>query len=116
MYSTISIHWNIKFPTASPGRSRVGPALYVFSLLAPILSYMILYCTCMYKHFTNLVRELLVNIASAVKAGSECSNRDFKTTCRYIGGGGFFHAKPHRYTGKGQELNTLLRINLTKIK
>jgi hypothetical protein len=33
MYSTIPIHWNIKSAPASPGRSRVGPALYVFSLL-----------------------------------------------------------------------------------
>ncbi len=30
---TVPIHWNIKSPPASPGRSRVGPALYVFSLL-----------------------------------------------------------------------------------
>jgi hypothetical protein len=29
----IPIHWNIKSAPASPGRSRVGPALYVFSLL-----------------------------------------------------------------------------------
>jgi hypothetical protein len=27
------IHWNIKSSPASPGRSRVGPALYIFSLL-----------------------------------------------------------------------------------
>jgi hypothetical protein len=33
MYSTIPIHWNIKSSPASPGRSRVGPVLYVFSLL-----------------------------------------------------------------------------------
>ncbi len=33
MYSTIPIHWNIKSAPASPGRSRVGPALYLFSLL-----------------------------------------------------------------------------------
>jgi hypothetical protein len=33
MYSTIPIHWNIKSAPASPGKSRVGPALYVFSLL-----------------------------------------------------------------------------------
>jgi hypothetical protein len=33
MYSTIPIHWNIKSALASPGRSRVGPALYVFRLL-----------------------------------------------------------------------------------
>jgi hypothetical protein len=33
MYSTIPIHWNIKSAPASPGRSRVGPALYVFSFL-----------------------------------------------------------------------------------
>jgi hypothetical protein len=33
MYSIIPIHWNIKSAPASPGRSRVGPALYVFSLL-----------------------------------------------------------------------------------
>jgi hypothetical protein len=33
MYSTIPIHWNIKSPPASPGRSRVGPAFYVFSFL-----------------------------------------------------------------------------------
>ncbi len=38
MYSTIPIHWNIKFAPASPGRSRVGPALYVFSLLVPCYS------------------------------------------------------------------------------
>ncbi len=35
MYSTILIHWNIKSPPASPGRSRVGPEVYVFSLLDP---------------------------------------------------------------------------------
>jgi hypothetical protein len=29
MYSTIPIHWNIKSAPASPGRSCVGPALYV---------------------------------------------------------------------------------------
>ncbi len=34
MYSTISLHWNIKSAPASPGRSRVGPAFYVFSFLA----------------------------------------------------------------------------------
>ncbi len=34
MYSTIPIHWNIKSAPASPGRSRVGPAFYVFSFLA----------------------------------------------------------------------------------
>ncbi len=33
MYSTIPIHWDIKSAPASSGRSRVGPALYVFSLL-----------------------------------------------------------------------------------
>ncbi len=33
MYSAIPIHWNIKSDPASPGRSRVGSALYVFSLL-----------------------------------------------------------------------------------
>ncbi len=33
MYSTIPIHWNIKSAPASPGRSRAGPALHVFSLL-----------------------------------------------------------------------------------
>jgi hypothetical protein len=33
MYSTIPIHWNIISAPASPGRSRVGPSLYVFSLL-----------------------------------------------------------------------------------
>jgi hypothetical protein len=33
MYSIIPIHWNIKSAPVSPGRSRVGPALYVFSLL-----------------------------------------------------------------------------------
>jgi hypothetical protein len=33
MYSTIPIHWNIKSAPASPGRSRAGPSLYVFSLL-----------------------------------------------------------------------------------
>jgi hypothetical protein len=33
MNSTIPIHRNIKSAPASPGRSRVGPALYVFSLL-----------------------------------------------------------------------------------
>jgi hypothetical protein len=32
MYSTRPIHRNIK-PSASLGRSRVGPVLYVFSLL-----------------------------------------------------------------------------------
>jgi hypothetical protein len=33
MYSTIPIHWNIKSAPACPGRSRVGPAFYVFSFL-----------------------------------------------------------------------------------
>jgi hypothetical protein len=33
MYSNIPIHWNIKSAPASPGGSRVGPALYVFSFL-----------------------------------------------------------------------------------
>jgi hypothetical protein len=33
MYSTRPIHWNIKSAPASPGRSRVGPAFYVFSFL-----------------------------------------------------------------------------------
>jgi hypothetical protein len=33
MYSTIPIHWNIKSAPASPGRSHVGPAFYVFSFL-----------------------------------------------------------------------------------
>jgi hypothetical protein len=33
MYSSIPIHWNIKSAPASPGRSRAGPSLYVFSLL-----------------------------------------------------------------------------------
>jgi hypothetical protein len=33
MYFTINIHWNFKSAPASPGRSRVGQALYVFSLL-----------------------------------------------------------------------------------
>jgi hypothetical protein len=36
MYSTIPIHWNLKSAPASPGTSRAGPALYVFSLLGPI--------------------------------------------------------------------------------
>jgi hypothetical protein len=47
MYSIIPIHWNIKSAPASPGRSRAGPSLYVFSLLAcniPSLLY-ILYST-----------------------------------------------------------------------
>jgi hypothetical protein len=29
MYSTIPVHWNIKSAPASPGRSHVGPALYL---------------------------------------------------------------------------------------
>jgi hypothetical protein len=33
MYTTIPIHWNIKSAPAGPGRSRAGPALYVFILL-----------------------------------------------------------------------------------
>jgi hypothetical protein len=33
---SFSIHRNIKSALASPGRSRVGPALYVFSLLGYI--------------------------------------------------------------------------------
>jgi hypothetical protein len=33
MYSIIPIHLNIKSAPASPGRSRVGPAFYVFSFL-----------------------------------------------------------------------------------
>ncbi len=42
MYSIRSIHWNIKSAPASPGRSRVGLALYTFSLLVYIYA---LYCT-----------------------------------------------------------------------
>ncbi len=38
MHSTIPIHWNIKSASASPGRSRVGPALYEFSLLRNVTS------------------------------------------------------------------------------
>ncbi len=44
MYSTIPIHWNIKSAPASPGRSRVGPAVCVFSLLVrttPTVQYCI---------------------------------------------------------------------------
>jgi hypothetical protein len=41
-YSTIPIHLYIKSPPASPGKSRVGPALYVFSLLGYTS---VLYCT-----------------------------------------------------------------------
>jgi hypothetical protein len=39
MYFTIPIHWNIKSAPASLGRSRVGPAFYVFSFLgtAPLV-------------------------------------------------------------------------------
>jgi hypothetical protein len=33
MYSTIPVQWNVKSAQAGPGRSLVGPALYVFSLL-----------------------------------------------------------------------------------
>ncbi len=33
MYSSIPIHQNIKSAPASPGRSRAGPSLYIFSLL-----------------------------------------------------------------------------------
>ncbi len=33
MYSTIPVHWNIKSAPASLGRSRVGPAFYIFSFL-----------------------------------------------------------------------------------
>jgi hypothetical protein len=33
MYSIKPIYWNFKSVPASPGRSRVGPALYIFSLL-----------------------------------------------------------------------------------
>ncbi len=33
MYSSIPIHWNIKSAPANSGRSRVGPAFYVFSFL-----------------------------------------------------------------------------------
>jgi hypothetical protein len=36
----IPIHWTIKSAPASPGGSRVGPALYVFSLLGCALQYM----------------------------------------------------------------------------
>jgi hypothetical protein len=39
MYSTIPIHWNIKSAPASQDRSRAGPALYVFSLLAHDIPY-----------------------------------------------------------------------------
>ncbi len=51
MYSTIPIHWNIWSAPASPGRSRVGPALYEFSLLGSYLlqftipSILLLLCT-----------------------------------------------------------------------
>jgi hypothetical protein len=68
MYSTIPTHRNIKSAPASPGRSRAGPALYVFSLLGhpssrPIpLPCRTNYCTS--AQFTNFVRELLVNITS----------------------------------------------------
>jgi hypothetical protein len=70
MYSTTSIHWNIKSASASPGRSRVGPALYVFSLLgdtrlpsAPNPNS-VLHGTVHCEQFANFVRELLVNTAS----------------------------------------------------
>jgi hypothetical protein len=33
VYSIGPIHWNIQSSPASPGRSRFGPALYLFSLL-----------------------------------------------------------------------------------
>ncbi len=42
MYSAIPIHWNIKSAPASSGRSRVGPALYVFSLLG--LHFLVFKC------------------------------------------------------------------------
>ncbi len=47
MYSTMLSHWNIKSLPASPGRSRVGPALYVFSLLVCNYTHSrtIRYCT-----------------------------------------------------------------------
>ncbi len=44
MYSTTPIHWNIKSAPASPGRSRVGPAFYVFSFLGHITQYTRTYC------------------------------------------------------------------------
>ncbi len=40
MYFIRPIHWNIKSAPVSPGRSRVGPALYVFSLLASQSTYL----------------------------------------------------------------------------
>ncbi len=45
MYSIIPIHWNIKTAPASPSRSRVGPALYVFSLLVISTQLFILHPT-----------------------------------------------------------------------
>jgi hypothetical protein len=36
VYSIRPIHWNIKSAPVSPGRSRVGPALYVLSLLGTV--------------------------------------------------------------------------------
>jgi hypothetical protein len=33
MYSIRPIYWNIKCAPARPGRNRVGPALYIYSLL-----------------------------------------------------------------------------------
>jgi hypothetical protein len=47
MYSTIPIHWNIKSAPASPGRSRVGPAFYVFSFLGHRLLMITVRC-CLY--------------------------------------------------------------------
>ncbi len=38
MYSIIPLHWNIKSPPASPGRSHVGPALqYMYSITSEVL-------------------------------------------------------------------------------
>ncbi len=72
MYSIRPIHWNIKSAPASPGRSRAGPAFYVFSFLGmadssrprplPCFTQYVLYIC---EHFTNFVRELLVKIASS---------------------------------------------------
>jgi hypothetical protein len=39
IYSTIPMHWNIKSAPASPGRSRVGPALYVQYLAPWVLAF-----------------------------------------------------------------------------
>jgi hypothetical protein len=67
MYFIRLILWNVKSSLASPGRSHVGPALYVYSLLGyarlppppnPYPAIHSIVCTSV-----NIIPEVLVNIA-----------------------------------------------------